>query len=116
MAAYRAIRHEATGYTPNMLVFGREVRAPVDIVYASPDEAPAKTYHGYVEDMRDRMTTAFSEVRSALRKAAEGNKRYYDIRVRPNTFSVGDWCIIITPENTLEDRTNGSESTLDRTW
>jgi len=33
MAAYRSIRHEATGYTPNHLVFGREVRAPVNIVF-----------------------------------------------------------------------------------
>jgi len=32
MAAYQSTRHEATGYTPNHLVFGREVRAPVDIV------------------------------------------------------------------------------------
>ena len=35
MAVYRASRNESTGYTPNMLVLGREVRAPVDIVYLS---------------------------------------------------------------------------------
>jgi len=37
------------------------------------------------------MTTAYEEVRSTLRKAAERNKRYCDVRVRPNTYSVGDW-------------------------
>ena len=29
MAAYRASRHEATGYSPNFLVLGREARAPL---------------------------------------------------------------------------------------
>ena len=32
MAAYRASRHESTGYSPNCLVFGREVRALIDLV------------------------------------------------------------------------------------
>ena len=31
-AAYRASVHEATGYTPNRLILGRETRAPMDIV------------------------------------------------------------------------------------
>jgi len=31
MAAYRSSRHEATNYTPNFLLLGREVRAPVDV-------------------------------------------------------------------------------------
>ena len=97
MAAYRASRSESTGYTPNMLVFGREVRAPVDIIYGSPNDEPAQTYDGYVEGVRDRMTAAYEEVRIALRKAAERNKRYYDVRVKPNTYSVGDWVYYFNP-------------------
>ena len=31
MAAYRATQHDSTGYSPNMLVLGRETRAPPDI-------------------------------------------------------------------------------------
>jgi len=38
VAAYRASRNEATGYTPNMLTLGREVRMPVDIVYGYVEE------------------------------------------------------------------------------
>ena len=32
MAAYRAARHSSTGFSPNLLVLGRENRAPVDLV------------------------------------------------------------------------------------
>jgi len=35
-AAYRASVHEATGYTPNRLMFGREVCAPLDVVSGHP--------------------------------------------------------------------------------
>ena len=38
MAAYRATVHEATGFTPNRLMFGREVTLPVDLVYELPNE------------------------------------------------------------------------------
>jgi hypothetical protein len=33
MAACRACRHESTGFSPNFLTFGREVRTPVDLVW-----------------------------------------------------------------------------------
>jgi hypothetical protein len=36
MAAYRASRQESTGFSPNFLTFGREVRAPVDLVLGRP--------------------------------------------------------------------------------
>ena len=97
MAAYRASRHESTGYTPNMLTLGREVRMPADIVYGSLDETPAKTYDGFVGTVQERMTAAYAETRIALRKAAERNKRYYDVRVRPNEYQVGSWVYYFNP-------------------
>ena len=33
MMAYRASRHELTGFTPNMLMLGRISSTPLDIVY-----------------------------------------------------------------------------------
>ena len=97
MAAYRASRHESTGYTPNLLTLGREVRMPADIVYGSLDETPNESYDSYVENVRGRMTAAYEETQIALRKAAERNKRYYDVRVRPNEYKVGSWVYYYNP-------------------
>jgi len=91
MSAYRASRHETTGYTSNMLTLGTEVKAPAGIVYGSLNKPSTETYNDYVESMRERMTTAYEEARVALRRAAERNKRYYDVRVRTKEYRKGKW-------------------------
>jgi len=41
LAAYRASPHESTGFTPNRLFLGREVRMPLDLLLDLPeDERP----------------------------------------------------------------------------
>ena len=67
MSAYRASRHESTGYTPNLLTLGTEVRAPADIMYGSLSQPSSETYGDYVESKMERMTTAYEETRAALR-------------------------------------------------
>ena len=91
MAAYRSSRHESTQYTPNYLMLGREVYAPVDIVYGCPEAPPQSNYDDYADELEERLKRAYSFVRGHLKKAAERNKRYYDLRVRPQKYHVGDW-------------------------
>jgi len=96
-AALRASRSESTGYSANFLMFGREVNTPADIAYGivSPEATPA--YDDFVEDVRDRMVTAYDVVRENLRSAALRNKRYYDLRVKPSKFHEGDYVYYYNP-------------------
>ena len=68
MAAYRSSRHEATQYTPNFLMMGREVRAPVDIVYGSPEALQPGSYDSYANELQKRMLCAYSLFESICRK------------------------------------------------
>ena len=100
MAAYRAFRHEATKFTPNYLVLGREVRAPVDLVYDAPETPAAVSYASYADEMGDRMREAYALVREHLKvaAAAERNKRTYDLRVHTRQYyKVGDWVYYFNP-------------------
>ena len=100
MAAYRASRHESTGYSPNALTLGRETRAPVDAVLNLPTaEAPADTYDEYVERLQGRLRGAYALVRKELGRAAERNKKYYDLRVRPRRYAVGEWVYYYNPRH-----------------
>ena len=54
MAAYRAGKHESTGFTPKFLVFGRENRMPIDLLLGpiqETDEDPARkrSYDDFIE-------------------------------------------------------------------
>ena len=80
MAAYRASRHEATKFTPNYLVLGREVGAPEDLVYDAPETSAPVSYAFYTDEIGDRMREAYALVREHLKVAAERNKRIYVVR------------------------------------
>ena len=96
-AALRASKSESTGYSANFLMLGREVNAPAEIVYglASPEQLP--TYDEFVESVREKMSEAYDLVRNSLGKAAERNKRYYDMRAKPMSFSEGQSVYYFNP-------------------
>jgi len=91
MAAYRASKHNSTGYTPNFLVFGHENRAPVDLILGkiveeaehvdSPDQ--------FVCDMQEKYREAYALTRMNLEEVAQRRKSEYDIKVKPAEFEVG---------------------------
>ena len=93
MAAYRASRHEATGFSPNFLVFGHENRAPLDLVLGVvPEEQQLHdSYDDYVSELQRRQRDAYELARIHLGVSAQRRKEHYDIRVRPAKFEVGQW-------------------------
>jgi hypothetical protein len=99
LAAYRATIHQSTGYTPNFLVYGRETRAPIDLVLAVDDEPPGvgTSPNQFVNEMAQRQRAAYSLARQNLGRAAERRKREYDLRVRHRQFKVGDWVFYYYP-------------------
>src|SRR6218665_44187 len=99
LGAYRASCHETTGYSPNYLLFARENRAPLDLVYGLPKVPTEKsvTYADYVEELARKFREAYDLVRQNLGKAAERRKRMYDMRVRPVRFKTGDLVYCFSP-------------------
>ena len=74
MAAYRSSRNEGTGYTPNNLMLGREVRTPMDIVFATQLEAAPRLYSDNADELEERLKLAYSDVWRHLGVAATRNK------------------------------------------
>jgi hypothetical protein len=92
VSAYRSSRHESTQYSPNFLTLGREVRAPVDLMFGTGDPATlptAKNYDVYADEVARRFEVAYRLVRQQLGTTALRTKHYYDLRVRPATYNVG---------------------------
>lgn len=92
-AAYRATHQESTGFTPNMLMLGKEVRLPAEIVVGTPENRTGEeiaSYGQYVDTIRDRMQCAYDVARQHLKDAAARQKRTYDAKGCFHKYKVGD--------------------------
>ncbi|XP_062596869.1 uncharacterized protein LOC134258359 [Saccostrea cucullata] len=91
-AAYRSTPQESTGLTPNMLIFGQEVRLPSEVIYRPETSTKELTssYGNYVEEIRSQLNKAHEICRKYLGRAAERQKNLYDSKTCMNSYSVGD--------------------------
>ncbi len=106
MCAYRATVHESTGCSPNLVMLGREVSLPIDLMYPRPKDGPFRCPIEYVEWVRDAMCEGFEHVRLNLGRAAERQKRYYDRRAVTQTYSPGEWVLRLYPPGTSRSKLN----------
>ncbi len=58
-AAYRSTIHPATGYTPNMMMFGRAVHLPVDLLFPIPTMEIPENAVEYVTQLRARLEKCY---------------------------------------------------------
>ena len=91
-AAYRATPHESTGLTPNMLMLGREVRLPAEIMFGkhNTDDEEVVSYGQYVEKLRERMETAHDVARKHLEANSKRHKQIYDSKGTYHQYQPGD--------------------------
>jgi len=85
LTAYRATKHKATGFSPNYLVFDRELASPFEQMFPGipeNEDDPARTNCEYVSGLKDRYRRSYAIVRENLKIAAFRNKRKYDQRVK----------------------------------
>ncbi|XP_078799615.1 uncharacterized protein LOC144990300 [Oryzias latipes] len=88
---YRATKHSSTGLTPNMMLFGREITEPMDLVVGLPPEnLTVDTAPEYVQRLRQRLELSHQLARSVLGRAVERAKRQYDKNICQVQYKIGD--------------------------
>ena len=89
MLAYRSSVHETTKETSFKLMFGREVRLPVDVMFGHP-APPTSSCTQYVENLRKTLESAYQRVRQHLTTQDRRQKQIYDRKVEGAPYAVGD--------------------------
>ena len=90
MAAYKASKHPATGFSPNHIMSGRECRPPIDLVLSTIDDNNNTfSYNQFVQQLQLKIMYSYEQVRKHLGIAAERRKRIYDMSVMPKQFEIG---------------------------
>ena len=96
MAAYRATVHPATGFTPNYLMYGREVNTAIDLATPLPEQNFV-TVTGYGQELEEALFRAYNSVRDSLGRAGERQKRAYDVKTKVEKYAPGDPVYCLNP-------------------
>ena len=90
--AYREVPQATTGFSPFELLFGRDVRGPLDVLreqWESADKSDENVV-SYVLKLRSRMAEMAEVVRQNMAEGQKRQKEWYDKEARWREFKVGD--------------------------
>ena len=90
MMAYRSSNHSSTGYTPNMMMLGRNVVLPFELVVGLPKQEIERSLPEFICNLRESLERVHKIARETLKKSASYQKRYYDLHARKRSFEKGD--------------------------
>jgi hypothetical protein len=98
MMAYRSAVQDTTGYSPNLMMLGREVELPVDILIGRPSEegGPSRKVD-YVGEMEEKMESAHKVAREKIQRRSDHQKRNYDLRVHGRKYERGQFVWLHNP-------------------
>ena len=111
VGAYRATPQETTGQTPNMVMLGREILMPIDLVAGTPPGEEPSEITEYGIELRRRMTQIHQLVRARSGREMERQKKLYDRGKTTEKYDKGDR---VWERTTL--RKKGRAPKLQRKW
>ena len=111
MFAYRTSVHSSTSNSPSLLMFGRELVLPLDIMYGSPSNV-CPDYPLYVQQLQASLQSAFAMARAHNTASLRRQKKNYDGTVHPPAMpKVNDEVFLFSPVVP-----QGKSSKLHRYW
>lgn len=92
--AYNCTRNDSTGFSPFYLLFGRNPRLPIDLMFDLKPPKGYSSYPEYVKRWRAVMSEAYRIASSNAGRNAESRKRQYDKKVKHTVLQEGDRVLV----------------------
>ena len=94
--AYREVPQETTGFSPFELLYGREVRGPLDVIRETW-VAGGESIVSYVVGMREILEAMAELVKENVGKAQRHQKEWFDRQERESELKAGEKVLILLP-------------------
>jgi hypothetical protein len=107
---YNNTVHSATGFAPNYLFFGRQVKAPNDLFFGTTSTEFYRDQGHYAHDLYWKMRDVYGLVQSSLKKQQEQAKRLYDKSARLTKYKERDHVALVLPLPPSEQPNNKFKS------
>ncbi|KAJ8915498.1 hypothetical protein NQ315_012379 [Exocentrus adspersus] len=98
LCSYPSAVHESTGKTPASVVFGTELRLPIDLISDRPKKEEG--VENYISHLQDRLKLTHAEVRQKLKLESDRMKTRYDLRANTGGFQVSEKVWLYNPKKT----------------
>ncbi|XP_014857306.1 PREDICTED: uncharacterized protein LOC106926725 [Poecilia mexicana] len=97
--AYREVPQVSTGFSPFELLYGRQVRGPLDLLKDCWEDATpeGENIAAYVINMRERLQEMASFAQDNMKAAQQHQKRWYDQKARDRVFLPGQKVLLLLP-------------------
>ena len=103
MFSLREIPSSSLGYSPFELLYGRNVRGPMEILHELWSNETLnnerKSEYQYVIDLHERLVKTWDLAKLSLNEMAQKYKRYYDQKAKPRKLKVGDKVLVLLPSS-----------------
>jgi len=89
--AIRSAKNPQTGFSPNLLMLGREVFQPVDIMFGNVALNTERFDHSdYLKELAQTLHQVHSLARETLKTSQDIQKKTYDLKSNQNQYAIGD--------------------------
>ncbi|KAJ8050976.1 hypothetical protein HOLleu_04370 [Holothuria leucospilota] len=97
--AYNSAVHETTGFSPAEIMFGFQMKTPLECIWSSPADRTedAATYPEFVESLKEKLNKISELARCHLKSSGERQKEFADRNSSIETFKPGDLVWVYQP-------------------
>ena len=92
--AYNCTLNDTTGFPPFFLLFGRQPRLPIDLIFKSKTPSTKQEYPQFVKQWKDAMKEAYQWTGRKINKRSLRAKKTYDRWVRSSVLEPGDRVLV----------------------